>query len=55
MCDRVKVLTFCISSDGLLSMYAVSFNPVLYFWRYAPDKLFTAKIKKGSKSVKTEY
>ena len=34
-------------------MYQVSFNSLLYFQRYAPDKLFTAKIKKGSNSVNT--
>ena len=52
-CDRVTVLALCTSSDGLLSMYQVSFNSLLYFQRYAPDKLFTAKIKKGSNSVNT--
>ena len=50
-CDRVTVLAFSTSSDGHLSMYQVSFNPLLYFQRYAPDKLFIAKIKKGSNSV----
>ena len=40
------------SSDGHLSMYQVSFNSLLYFQRYAPDKLFIAKIK-GSNSVNT--
>ena len=34
-------------------MYQVSFNSLVYFQRYAPDKLFIAKIKKGSKSVNT--
>ena len=36
-------------------MYQVSFNSLLYFLRYAPDKLFKifAKIKKGSNSVNT--
>ena len=43
----------CTSSDGHLSMYQVSFNFLLYFLRYAPDKLFIAKIKKGSNSVNT--
>ena len=51
--DRVMVLALCISSDGQLSMYQVSFNSLLYFQRYPPDKLFTAKIKKGSNSVNT--
>ena len=41
----------CTSSDGHLSMYQVSFNCLLYFQRYAPDKLFIAKIKKGSNST----
>ena len=43
----------CTSSDDHLSMYQVSFNSLLYLQRYAPDKLFTAKIKKGSNSVNT--
>ena len=34
-------------------MYQVSFNSLLHFQRYAPDKLFIAKIKKGSNSVNT--
>ena len=41
----------CTSSNGQLSMYQVSFNSVLYFQRYAPDKLFIAKIKKGNNSI----
>ena len=32
-------------------MYQVSFNSLLYFQRYVPGKLFTAKIKKGSNSI----
>ena len=40
-------------SDGRLSIYQVSFNAFLYFQRYDPDKLFIAKIKKGSNSVNT--
>ena len=52
-CDRVRVFALCTFSDGYLSMYQVSFNSLLYFQRYAPDKLFIAKIKKGSKSVNT--
>ena len=43
----------CTSSDGHLSMYQVSFNSLLYFQRYAPDKLFIAKIKKGSNTINT--
>ena len=43
----------CTSFDGHLSIYQVSFNSLLYFQRYAPDKLFIAKIKKGSNSVTT--
>ena len=49
--DRVMILAFCITSDGPLSMYQVSFNSLVYFQRYAPDKLFIAKMKKGSNSV----
>ena len=51
--DRVMILAFCTSSDGPLSMYQVSFHSLIYFQRYAPDKLFIGKIKKGSNSVKT--
>ena len=43
----------CTFSDGQLSVYQVSFNSLLYFQRYAPDKLFIAKVKKGSNSVNT--
>ena len=52
-CDRVTVLALCTSSDGRLSMYQDSFNSLIYFQRYAPDKLLIAKIKKGSNSVNT--
>ena len=51
--DRVMILAFCISSDDPLSMHHVSFNSLVYFQRYAPDKLFIAKIKKGSNYVNT--
>ena len=34
-------------------MYQVSFNSLLHFQRYAPDKLYIAKIKMGSNSVNT--
>ena len=40
--------------DGLLSMYQVSLNSLLYFQRYAPDKLLIAKIKKESNSINTD-
>ena len=50
---RITILTFCISSDGPLSMFQISFNPLLYLQRYAPDKIFIAKIIKGSNSVNT--
>ena len=43
----------CTSSDDNLLMYQVSFNSLLYFQRYVLDKLFIAKIKKGSNSVNT--
>ena len=49
--DRVMILALCTTSDGPLSMYQVSFNSFVYFQRYAPNKLFIAKIKKGSNSV----
>ena len=47
------VLAFCTISDGPLSKNQVLFNSLLYFQRYAPDKLFIAKIKRGSNSVNT--
>ena len=47
------ILAICIFSDGPLSMCQVSFNSLVYFQRYAPDKLFIAKIKKGSNSINT--
>ena len=50
-CDRVTVLALCTFSDGRLSMYQVSINPLLHFQRYASVRFLTAKIKKGSKSV----
>ena len=50
-CDTVTILALCTFSDGLLSMYQVSLNPLPYYQSYAPDKLFTAKIKKGSNTV----
>ena len=56
-CDRVMVLALCTSSDDLLSMYQVLFNSLLhvnvYFQKYASNKLFIAKIKKGSNSINT--
>ena len=45
------VLALCNSPQGLLSVYQVSLNSLVYFQRYAPDKLFVAKMKKGSYSV----
>ena len=49
----VTILTLCTFADGPLSIYQVSFNSLVYFQRYAPDKLFIAKIEKGSRSVNT--
>ena len=43
----------CTPSDGHLSMYQVSFDSLLYVQGYAPDKLFIAKIMKGSNPVNT--
>ena len=51
--DRVMIHALCTSADGLLSMYQVSFNSLLYFQRYAPEKLFIANMKRGSDSVNT--
>ena len=50
---RVMILAFCSSSGGPLSMYQVSFNSLVYFQRYTPDKLSIAKIKNGRNSVNT--
>ena len=47
------MFSLCTSSDGLLSMYQVSFNSFQYFQSYAPYNLFIAKIKKESNSVNT--
>ena len=47
----VMVLALCTSSDDILSMYQVLFNSLLFFQRYALDKLNIAKIRKGSNSV----
>ena len=46
-------LAVCNFPYSPLSLYQVSFNFLLYFQRYAPDKLFIAKIKKGSNSINT--
>ena len=51
--DRVTVLALCFFADGPLSMYQVSFNPLVIFQRYSPDKLFIEKMKKGSDSIYT--
>ena len=50
-CNRVTVLALCTISDGHLSMYQVSFDSLLYFQRYAPDKFNIATIKKGNNSI----
>ena len=47
------VLALCTCSVDILSMYQVLCNSLLYFQRYAPDKLNIAKIRKGSNSVNT--
>ena len=49
--DRVMILALCTFADGPLSMYQISLNSLIYFQKYAPDKLFIAKMKKGSNSV----
>ena len=51
--DRVTILALCTSADGFLSIYQVSFNSLVYFQRYTPDKLFITKMKHGSNSVNT--
>ena len=47
------VLALCNSPYEPLSVYQVSFNSLVYFQRYAPGMLFSAKIEKGSKSIIT--
>ena len=44
--DRVMMLAFCTFSGGTLSMYQVSFNSLVYFQIYAPDKVFIGKLKR---------
>ena len=44
--DRVVVLALCNSPYNFLSVYQVSFNPLVYFQRYAPDNIFIAKNKR---------
>ena len=51
ICDRVMVLAQSISSDDILSIYQVLFNSLLYFQRYALDKLNIVELRKGSSSV----
>ena len=51
---QASLPALCTSSDGHLSMYKVSFNSLLYVQRCALDKLFNAKIKKGSNSINTD-
>ena len=47
------ILALCTISDGLLSMYQVSFDSLLYFQRYALNKFNIAKIRKGNNSINT--
>ena len=51
-CNRVTVLALCTISDGHLNVQ-VSFDYLLYFQRYAPDKFNIAKISKGNNSINT--
>ena len=51
-CNRV--LALCTISDGRLSMNQVSFDSLLYFQRYAPDKFNIVKIRKGNNSINTD-
>ena len=51
--DRVMNLALCASADDPLSLFQVSFNSLVHFQRYAPHKLFIAKMKKGSNNVNT--
>ena len=51
--DRVTILALCIFADDPLTTDQVSFNSLVYFQRYAPDKHLIAKMKKESNSVNT--
>ena len=53
-CNRITVLALCTISDGHLSMYKISFDSLLYFQRYAPDKCNIAKIRKVNNSINTD-
>ena len=52
-CDRVTILALYTFSDGLLSMYPVSFNSLLYFQRSAQESFLLQKNRKGSNSLNT--
>ena len=43
-CDSVMVLSPCTSSDDILLIYQVVLNYLLYFHRYAVDKLDIANL-----------
>ena len=47
------VITLCNFPCDPLSVCQVSFNSLVDFQRYSPDKLFIAKIKKESNCVNT--
>ena len=51
--DRATLLALYTFDDGPLSRYQVSFNALVYFQRYAPDKLFIAKMKKENNPINT--
>ena len=51
--NNVEVLAFYTFSDGLLLIYQVSFDYLLYFQRYALGKRFISNIRKASNSVNT--
>ena len=49
--NRVMILALCTSDDDPISLSQVSFNSLVHFQRYAPDKVFIAKMKKGSNYI----
>ena len=49
--DKVTTLALCTSADSPLSMYRISFNSLVYFQRYAPNKRFIGKTEKGHNSI----
>ena len=52
--NRVKIFKVCTIVEGRLSKYQVSFDLLLHFQNYAPDKLNIARIRKKNNSINTD-